>query len=300
MNKKGKRLGQGIDALFSANIEGDVDVSEVLGIVEDVSGYEVKEIDIQKLRPNPFQPRKDFDATTLDELAQSISEHGILQPIVVRKGEVGYDILAGERRFRAAKLAKIKKVPVVIKSFTDNAMMELGLLENIQRENLNIIEEAMGYRMLLEKLGMTQEILAKRMGKSRSHITNVLRLLQLPEEVQQLIIAKQLTMGHTKILVGLSPEKIQEFVEKIVTNKLSVREAEKLIHSQKKQTASPMKQNKETIQQHYIEEKLQQHFLTKVQLKDHKIVIHFEDTEDFGRILEILDVSLDGESEKIL
>lgn len=184
-----KRLGRGLDALFS-----QVDVKE-----EDV----VTEAEITELRPNPYQPRKNFDDAALQELMESIKQHGIVQPLVVRKSIRGYEIVAGERRFRAAKLAALQTVPIVVRDFTDEQMMEIALVENIQREDLNPIEVAFAYQKLMNHLGITQEELAERVGKSRPHVANFLRLLQLPAEVQEYVSRGTLSMGHARTLLGV-------------------------------------------------------------------------------------------------
>lgn len=211
-----KGLGKGINALF-ANV--------------DVSNDEtVKEVKLKELRPNPYQPRKVFQSEAIEELKVSIIEHGILQPIIVRKSIKGYEIVAGERRFRAAKEAKLDMVPVVVRELTEQQMMEFAVLENLQREDLTPIEEANAYQMLIEKLHLTQEELSKRLGKSRPHIANHLRLLALPEKVQDLITAGKLSMGHGRTLLGLkNKDKYQAVVEKIIKDGLNVRQLEKLV-----------------------------------------------------------------------
>lgn len=224
---KEKRLGQGIEALFSSNV--DLDLADLVDEIEKVDGYQIMDVNIDQLTANPYQPRKNFDEEALSELADSIKEHGVIQPLVVRKTSKGYDILAGERRFRASKLAGLDTVPVVEKDFDDHAMMELAILENIQREDLDIIEEANGYQMLLDKFKWTQKQLADRMGKSRAHITNTLRLLSLPQKVQELLMQGELTMGHTKVLVGMEPDEINFVVKEILDKALSVRQTEQLV-----------------------------------------------------------------------
>lgn len=186
-------LGKGINALF-ANLE--LNKEEV-----------VQDIKIGDLRPNPYQPRKTFDPGSIEELKQSILQHGILQPLIVRKSIKGYEIVVGERRYRAAKEAKLKTVPAVVKELTDEQMMEIALLENLQREDLTPIEEAKAYQSLLEHLNITQEELAKRLGKSRPHIANHLRLLSLPPFVQTLISEGKLSMGHGRTLLGIKKKR---------------------------------------------------------------------------------------------
>ncbi len=188
-----KGLGKGLNAFFP-----ELEMKE-----ED----QIQEIAIKECRANPYQPRKVFSADAIEELSQSIQEYGILQPLIVRKSIKGYEIVAGERRFRAAKAAGLKKVPVIVKSLDDEKMMELALLENLQREDLTPIEEAQAYSNLMKELDITQEILAKRLGKSRSHIANLVRLLTLPPEISDLINHGELSMGHGRALLGLKDKR---------------------------------------------------------------------------------------------
>ena len=189
-------LGKGIGALFP---------TETLDSLQNED--QVEKIPLQKLVANPFQPRKLFDEETIGELAQSIREHGIIQPIVVRKKGKKYEIVVGERRFRAAKMAQLEEIPAIVKDMTEEQMMELAILENLQREDLTPIEEAEAYQSLIEKLNFTQEDLANRLGKSRPHITNTIRLLQLPEEVRAMVNEGSLSMGHGRALLGLKTKK---------------------------------------------------------------------------------------------
>lgn len=290
--KKSSGLGKGLESLFSTN--GFQDMIEVQE-VEVTQGYDIEEIKLDQLRPNPYQPRHKFDEQALQELADSIREHGIFQPIIVRKGVVGYDILAGERRFRASQLAGVATIPAIIKPFTEEQMMELALLENLQREDLTIIEEAQAYQMLLTKLSLTQEALAKRVGKSRSHVTNTLRLLQLPQSVQAQIESGTLTMGHTKILIGLGDDQLlQQIVELIISENLNVRETEKLVRNLQQ---SPIKKLPTPTQQVapdvvHFQDRLSQLMGTKTLVKYQngrgKIEIKFTSDDDFNRILEAL------------
>jgi ParB-like partition proteins len=289
MSNKNKRLGKGIEALFTSNTDLSFDdmVDTMVNEIEDIDGYQTLLIEIERLRVNPFQPRKNFEQGPLLELSESIKEHGIIQPLVVRKSDFGYDILAGERRFRAAKLAGLTSVPAVVKSFNDAEMMELAILENIQREDLNVLEEAAGYQLLMEKFNWTQQVLAKRMGKSRSHITNTLRLQTLPKKIQDLLIQRKLTMGHTKPLVGLDEDRAIELAEIIVASELSVREAEKLVNTYKtKKPAKIKEQEVVDVELEHIEERLVHFFGSKVSLGRKKIVIDYANTEELNRILE--------------
>jgi len=211
-----KGLGKGINALF-ANMEINNDET-------------VREIDLTEIKPNPYQPRRVFSEDAIQELKESILQHGVLQPIIVRKNIKGYEIVVGERRFRASKAAKLGKIPAVIRELTDQQMMELAVLENLQREDLTPIEEATAYHTLMEKLHITQEELSKRLGKSRPHIANHVRLLTLPNNIQQLITDGKLSMGHGRTLLGLKrKEKIQAIAEQTVKDGLNVRQLENLV-----------------------------------------------------------------------
>ncbi|WP_342540484.1 ParB/RepB/Spo0J family partition protein [Heyndrickxia sp. FSL K6-6286] len=277
-----KGLGKGINALF-ANV--------------DVSNDEtVKEVKLKELRPNPYQPRKVFQSEAIEELKVSIIEHGILQPIIVRKSIKGYEIVAGERRFRAAKEAKLDMVPVVVRELTEQQMMEFAVLENLQREDLTPIEEANAYQMLIEKLHLTQEELSKRLGKSRPHIANHLRLLALPKKVQDLITAGKISMGHGRTLLGLkNKDKYQAVVEKIIKDGLNVRQLEKLVQQLNEDVPRETKKVKEEKNvfiretESVLREKLGTTVLIKRTKKKGKIEIEFFSDEDLERILAVLD-----------
>jgi ParB family chromosome partitioning protein len=226
MEKKTERkgLGRGLSALMA-----DVNLTSSDGQGEDRPRLEPEaQLPIEVIHPNPHQPRRDFDPAALDELADSIRAKGIIQPIVVRRRPDGasYEIIAGERRWRAAQIAQLHRVPVVVRDMNDDEVIEVAIIENIQRENLNAVEEALGFRQLMDRFGHTQEKLAQALAKSRSHIANTLRLLNLPDEVQQMIRAGKLTAGHARALVGASDP--TALAIKIANNGLSVREAEKL------------------------------------------------------------------------
>ncbi|WP_409252420.1 ParB/RepB/Spo0J family partition protein [Bacillus sp. SCS-153A] len=274
-----KGLGKGINALF-ANV--------------DAKEEAVQEISVKELRPNPYQPRKVFEPEAIEELKESIQEHGILQPIIARKSIKGYEIVVGERRYRAAKAAKLNKVPVVVRELTDKQMMELAVLENLQREDLSPIEEGNAYQLLMDKLDLTQEQLAKRLGKSRPHIANHIRLLSLPPQIQQLIIDDKITMGHGRALLGLrKKEKLQSVVEKIIKESLNVRQLEKLIHelneNVSRETKKPEKKDVFIKEQETL---LRERFGTNVSIKQSKkkgkIEFEFFSQDDLNRILELL------------
>ena len=210
METKKRALGRGLEELFN-NENLDLQSMENK-IYESATNEEIVEIPLEELRPNPYQPRKVFDEEALQDLADSIKEHGVFQPIIIKKSIKGYEIIAGERRYRASKIAGLTKIPAIIRNFTDEQMMEIALLENLQRENLNAIEEAIAYKKMIQNLGITQEELAKKVGKSRSHVTNIIGLLRLPQEVQQLVADSKITMGHARALskLELEPEIILE------------------------------------------------------------------------------------------
>lgn len=275
-----KGLGKGINALFNT-----VDSNEET----------VEEIKIKDLRPNPYQPRKTFDEDALSDLKESIQQHGVLQPIIVRKSIKGYDIVAGERRFRAAQQAGLTTIPAIVREFSETLMREIALLENLQREDLSPLEEAEAYASLLDHLSVTQEELAKRLGKSRPHIANHLRLLTLPDEVQKLIADGKLSMGHGRTLLSLkNKNKLAPLVKKIVDEGLNVRQVEKLVQQLNENVPRETKK-KETPKDRVLKEResfLQNYFGTSVSIKKQKkkgkIEIEFLSNEDLERILELL------------
>ena len=277
-----KGLGKGINALFN-NIE--VEQGEV-----------IKEINLKELRPNPYQPRKVFSEEAIEELKQSILLHGILQPIIARKSIKGYEIVVGERRFRAAGEAGLKTVPVVIREMTEQQMMELAILENLQREDLNPIEEAIAYQTLLERLKLTQDELAKRLGKSRPHITNHVRLLSLPEEIKKFISEGKISMGHGRALLALkNKEKLNAVVAKVMKEKLNVRQLEQYIHQLNEivpRETKTMEQPKKDIFIKQRETSLRERLGTTVTIKQTKkkgkIEIEFFSQEDLDRILDLI------------
>ncbi|RRN75123.1 ParB/RepB/Spo0J family partition protein [Peribacillus simplex] len=277
-----KGLGKGLNALFT----GDISKDEI-----------VREIKLRELRPNPYQPRKSFRLEAIEELKQSIMEHGILQPIIARKSIKGYEIVAGERRYRAAKEAGLKTVPVVVRELNEQQMMELAILENLQREDLNPIEEAAAYQTLLEKLNFTQEQLANRLGKSRPHIANYVRLLSLPEGIRSYISEGEISMGHGRALLGLKKkEMLKPVVDKILKEGMNVRQLEQYIH-QLNDTVSretkPKKQDKKDIFIKQRESSLRERLGTSVTIKQSKkkgkIEIEFFSKEDLERILDLID-----------
>ncbi|MEK4202021.1 ParB/RepB/Spo0J family partition protein [Cytobacillus sp. FSL K6-0265] len=276
-----KGLGKGLNAFFTN--------------VDKESEETIVEIKLKEIRPNPYQPRKIFTKESIEELKQSILTHGILQPIIVRKSIKGYEIVVGERRYRAAREANMATMPVIIRDLSEQQMMELAILENLQREDLTPIEEGAAYQLLIEKLNITQEELAKRLGKSRPHIANHIRLLSLPAKVQEMIADGKLTMGHGRTLLGLKKKSLMDtVVEKVLKDSLNVRQLEQWIGqlNEKVPRETKKKVNKDVfIQSH--ESSLRERFGTNVHIKKGKkkgkIEIEFFSNDDLERILDLLD-----------
>ncbi|MBP3461642.1 MAG: ParB/RepB/Spo0J family partition protein [Bacilli bacterium] len=287
MENKKRALGRGLEQLFNGE-NLDLDQMERT-IYEESTNEEIIEINLDELRPNPYQPRKIFDDEALKELSESIKEHGVFQPIIVKKSIKGYEIIAGERRVRASKLAGLNKIPAIIREFSDTQMMEIALLENLQRENLNVIEEAIAYKSMIEKLNLTQDELSKKVGKSRSHITNILGLLRLPKEVQKMVIQGNLTMGHARMLSKLEDnDKILELANKIVNEDLTVRDIERVSSEEKKKKPTIRKEKNNEFK--YVEEILRDKLDTRVVVKENKVEISFTNIADLNRILEVLNI----------
>ena len=286
MNEQPKRraLGRGLEELF--NIE-DINYNKLEEkIMETADAKEVKDIPIMELRVNPYQPRKTFNEESLQELAESIKEHGVIQPIIVKKSIKGYEIVAGERRYRASKMAGMSTIPCIIRDFTDEQMMEIAVLENLQREDLNSIEEAQGLETLMKNLNLTQEQVAKRVGKSRSYITNMLGLLTLPNEVKTLVKQGKITSSHARTLSKIEdPEQIKELANKIVNENLNVRQIEEFTKETPKKVKQHVEKNKEYQE---LEQELTDYLGTRVKIKNKRIEIDYENNNDLNRILEII------------
>ena len=295
METKKKALGKGLEQLFSNSVI-DFNNFEKEVTEEAQNNGDVTEIELSKIISNPYQPRKVFDEEALEELAVSIKEYGIVQPIIVKKSVSGYELVAGERRTKAARLAGLKTIPAIIKDFNDQEMMEIALIENIQRENLNPIEEAVSYENIIKLRGYTQEEFAKKFGKSRSHVTNLLGLLSLPEKVKDMVAKKQLTMGHARALSKVADEdKVIELANKIVNEGLSVREIEKILTNQELPKRNKIKTKE--IDYHYTmyENILREKIGTKVRIAKNKVEIPFDSLKDLERILEIINIDLDND-----
>ena len=294
MQEKRKALGRGLEQLFSDdNINTFEDIEN--DIVDNArANNTIVELNLDELRPNPYQPRKKFDEEALNELAASIKEHGVFQPIIVKKTVKGYDIVAGERRFRASKKAGLTKIPAIIEDFSDDEMMQISLLENLQREDLTAIEEAKAYKSIIEASNITQDELAKRVGKSRSHITNMLGLLKLPTNVQDLVLYNKISMGHARVLSKLeSIDKINELADLTIKQDLSVRELEELSSGAEFKKLSPVVRKPKDSKYDTLEKKLKEKLGTKVKITDKKLTISFENVQDLNRILEIMNFDID-------
>lgn len=280
------RLGKGLSAIFGE------DVNDVLEDIQqgktEVHGSSKFEVNVNEVKPNPYQPRKKFDDDKIHELSESIKQHGVFTPILVKKAIKGYELITGERRLRATKLAGLETIPAILMELDDQQMMEIALLENIQREDLNAIEEAQGYEKLIKKLNYTQEELAKRIGKSREHVANMLRLLKLPKKVQAFVIDGELSMGHVRALLGLKDVTlIDEVAHKAISAHLSVRAVEALVKELNEPKEKPEPKEKD-IHLDQVEHRLQSKFQTKVKVDDKQIVIRYEGNDDLNRLLEML------------
>ena len=292
MENKRKALGKGLDQLFSSeNINFETFEKE---IVDTATSNEIKNIPIDDIRSNPFQPRKHFDEEALQELADSIKAHGLFQPIIVKKSVKGYELIAGERRTKAAKIAGFDAIPAIIKEASDEDMLEIALLENIQREDLNPIEEAEAYGNIIKKLNITQEELSKKISKSRSYVTNVIGLNSLPEVVKQLVIDKKLSMAHAKILSKLSDEEyVIRLANRIVNEGISVRSLETIVKGEEISRKNKIHRVVPLNRVYSIyEEALREKIGTKVTISAKKVTIPFDSDEDLARILEIINIDI--------
>lgn len=283
----GSRLGKGLSAIFGEDIDGVLD--DIQQGNTDVGSKGKLEIAVADIKPNPYQPRKDFDDEKIQELSDSIKLHGVFTPILVKKAVQGYELVAGERRLKASKLAGLETIPAILMDFDDQQMMEIALLENIQREDLNSIEEAAAYEKLIHKLEYTQDELAKRIGKSREHVTNMLRLLKLPKTVQNYVIEKQLSMGHVRALLGLKDEQQMELVAvQAIRDHMSVRAVEALVKKTNEPKTETVPKKELDVAYRPVEQRLRDKFQTKVKVDDKQITIKYTNTDDLNRILEIL------------
>ena len=298
MHAKKRALGRGLDALLGASDDSPA------GLAAGLPAGSVRSIPVVELAPNPFQPRQHLDPSTLDELTVSIQEKGVLQPLLVRQGPTGYEIVAGERRWRGAQRAGLTDVPVLVREFTDREMLELALIENIQREELNAVEEAMAYRRLIEEFELTQEQVAQRVGKSRVAVTNSLRLLRLPERILDWIREGRLTAGHAKALLALGSQSLQlALCREIMARGLSVREAERRVRKLLKTPDAQIKVREPVIdlQTRELEQKLRLHLGLQVKILPKsnvagKIEVYYSSLDDFRGFFDHLGISLEQES----
>jgi len=287
VSKKG--LGKGLQALIRTTDKNDLASSAA----PQVNG--VLEIPIDKIKPNSKQPRRAFDEDKLEELAQSVREYGVVQPIIVRKAGDHYEIVAGERRWRACQKIGLTSIPAIIKKFDDQELTEIALIENIQREDLNPIEEALAYRKLIKEFGLTQEELAKKIGKSVPFISNMRRLLNLPEEIQEMVEVGSLTIGHARALLAVKdPDTQLELANKVIKQGLSVRDIEKIVNNVAKGNKKPKLKAEDLRREPIVlqfEEKLRSYFGTQVKVKGQsdkgKIEIDYYSEEDLNRIIEL-------------
>lgn len=293
-------LGAGIDTLIPKRQDSESSKTEVQKVIKEVV-KEVDTIDINKIEPNSSQPRKNFNEDALQELADSIKQHGLIEPLIVQQGKKGfYQIIAGERRWRAAKIAGIKEIPVVVKEYTNQEVMEIALIENIQREDLNPIEEAEAYQRLIEEYHLKQDEVAEKVSKSRVAITNALRLLKLDERVRDMVIEDKIKSGHARALLAIENLELQyETAMKIFDEKLSVRETEKLVkkilnEGSRKEEKKINEDEQLNIVYAGYEEKLKSIIGTKVNInrnkngKKGKIEIEYYSPEEFERIMELM------------
>ena len=284
METKKKALGKGLEELFS-NASFSIDTLEDTIVKEE--GNTAIEVPLSQIRSNPYQPRKFFDEEALNELADSIKEYGVVEPVILKKSVKGYEIVAGERRCKASKIAGLTTVPAIVKDFTDEEMMEIALLENIQREGLNPVDTAVSISNILEVRNMTQEEFAKKFGKSRSYITNLLGLLNLPKSVQELVKNGKLSMSHARSLSKLDDEeKVIYLANKIIKENLNVRDVEKMLS--KKENTPKMKQKNE--QYRMYEDAISDAIGNKVKVSDKKIEISYNSIPDLNRIMEIFHI----------
>lgn len=298
MENKRKALGKGLEQLFNSEpLNIDTLNNYEKEIVSGAKESDIQEISVDEIRSNPHQPREYFDEESLRELSESIKEHGLIEPIIVKKSIKGYDLVAGERRTKAARLAGLTKIPAIIRDFTDQQMMEIALIENIQREDLSPIEEASAYKNYIDATGLTQEEVAKKFGKSRSYITNLLGLLSLPKYVQKEVMNGTISMSHARVLSKIDDvDMILNLAQKIIDEGISVRELETLSKEE-----NVIKKNKivrtTTLNPRFkiYESVLRDVTGTKVQISKNKISIPFDTDKDLERILEILNIDIEGE-----
>lgn len=291
MEQKKKALGRGLEELFSTEVL-DFDTFEN-NVIESASESDIKEINVSEIRPNPYQPRKSFNDDALKELSESIKNYGVFQPIIVKKSIKGYDLIAGERRLRASKLAGLEKIPAIVKEFTDEEMREISLLENLQRENLTAIELAWAYKGIIDNLDIRQEDLAQKIGKSRAHVTNILGLLNLPDEVQKMVLNSEISMGHARVLSKMdNPDEVKHLANRIVNENLSVHDIENISREEEIKKRVPVTRRNIVNDYSNVESQMREILGTKVKIDSKKVNIYFENINDLNRILEIMNIEI--------
>ncbi len=293
METKRKALGKGLEQLFSNESLYSNPLETLDEIAHNASSDDIVQVNLSELRSNPYQPRRSFDEDKLRELGESIKEFGVLEPIIVTKSIKGYEIVAGERRVKASRLAGLETIPAIVKDFSDEEMMQIALLENIQREDLNPMEEAAAYANLVKSLGISQEELATRIGKSRSHVTNMIGLLNLPEAVKTDVIDGMISMGHARVLSKLEDaDTVIDLAKQIKEKNMSVRDLESLVSNTDYKRKNPTVVKTPTKDYNYVEEALTDKIGNKVRIQNKKIVIPFNSEKDLERILEILNIEV--------
>ena len=293
METKKKALGKGLEQLFSNTV---IDFDNFENNIVEENEKNVTEVNIDDIRSNPYQPRKTFDIESLNELAKSIKEYGVVQPIIVKRSIKGYELVAGERRTKAAKIAGLKKIPAIIKDFDDQEMMEIALVENIQREDLNPIDEATSISNIIKLRGYTQEEFANKFGKSRSYVTNILGLLKLPDEVKKLVEKRSLSMSHARVISKIEDEdKAIDLAKKVITDSLSVHELEKLSQEEKQVSNKVKSKSNYDTKYRMFENVIMDALNTKVRVHKNKIEVYFDGVDELEDILAKMHIDIEDE-----
>ena len=293
METKKKALGKGLEQLFSNTV---IDFDNFENNIVEENEKNVTEVNIDDIRSNPYQPRKTFDIESLNELAKSIKEYGVVQPIIVKKSIKGYELVAGERRTKAAKIAGLKKIPAIIKDFDDQEMMEIALVENIQREDLNPIDEATSISNIIKLRGYTQEEFANKFGKSRSYVTNILGLLKLPDEVKKLVEKRSLSMSHARVISKIEDEdKAIDLAKKVITDSLSVHELEKLSQEEKQVSNKVKSKSNYDTKYRMFENVIMDALNTKVRVHNNKIEVYFDGVDELEDIVAKMDIDIEDQ-----
>lgn len=293
METKKKALGKGLEQLFSNTV---IDFDNFEKDIVEESEKDVTEINIDDIRSNPYQPRRTFDIESLNELARSIKEYGVVQPIIVKKSIKGYELVAGERRTKAAKIAGLKKIPAIIKDFDDQEMMEIALVENIQREDLNPIDEATSISNIIKLRGYTQEEFANKFGKSRTYVTNILGLLKLPDEVKKLVEKRSLSMSHARVLSKIDDDdKVIDLAKKVITDSLSVHDLEKMSQEEKQVNNKVKTKSNYDTKYRMFENIIMDALDTKVRVHKNKIEVYFDGVNELEDILAKMHIDIEDE-----